>query len=300
MELRQLEYLGAVVRTGSVTRAADVMHVAQPSISKQIKLLERELGVALFQRVGRRIAPTEAGLLLAECAGRVLDEIRETSDALTRLASSQEGTLLLCATETVTDNVLPAALAAFRRDRPRVHVTVEMLGTDDAIPRVLAGEVDLGLVVLPVADSRLEVTPLFTEEIVLTAAPGHPWAERGSLPLDGALAAPGLLLSMPGIGLRGQLEREAQALGLRLESGLDLRSQHALLSLVARAAGVAFAPLTSARRHPEPVAILSLQPPLTRSIGWITRRGRRPSPATAAFLETLQETLRGFDDLTLA
>lgn len=294
MELHQLDYLRAVVRAGSVTRAAAEAHVSQPSISKQIKLLERELGVALFQRAGRRVVPTEAGLLLAECAERVFDDLASTAAALAQLAGAVRGSLKVCATETVTDNLLPPALAALRRERPEVHVTVEMVGTDAAIEKVLAGEVDFALVVLPLADSRLDMHPLFEEEILLAVPAGHPWGDRGSVELAEALTAPGLLLSMPGHGLRAQLEREAQALGLRLDGSLDLRSQRALLELVACGAGVCFAPHMSlgAWEHGGRLVALTLRPRLTRRIGWVARRGRRPSPLAATFLDLLRLTVQ--------
>src|SRR5437899_4464936 len=147
MELHQLRYLRATVRLGSVTRAAEQEHVSQPSLSKQIALLERELGVALFHRVGRRVVATEAAVLLADCAGRVLDDLAATVDALGELRRSVRGQLRLCATETVSDCVLPEALAALRHEFPGVRVSVEMLGTDDAVSRVLADELDLAIVV---------------------------------------------------------------------------------------------------------------------------------------------------------
>ena len=82
MELHQLRYLRATVRSGSITRAAEAELVAQPSVSRQIALLERELGTALFHRVGRRVVPTEAGIALAECAGRILDDIAATYEII--------------------------------------------------------------------------------------------------------------------------------------------------------------------------------------------------------------------------
>lgn len=287
MELHQLEYVRAVVRAGSVTRAAAALHVSQPSISKQVRLLERELGVALLHRVGRRVLPTEAGVLLAECADRVFDDLSATADLLAQLASSARGSLRLCATETVTDNLLPPALAELRRLYPGVRITVEMLGTDDAITRVLADEVDLAFIVLPLADSRLDIHPLMEEEILLAVPPGHAWSERATVPLAEALGAPDLLLSMPGHGLRAQIEREAQAAGLRLDSHLDLRSQRALLNLVSFGAGIAFVPLVSVHDYHGRLALLSLTPRLTRRIGWVVRRGRQAPPVATALLELL-------------
>jgi LysR family cyn operon transcriptional activator len=286
MELHQLDYLRAVVRTGSVTRAAEAVNVAQPSVSKQIKLLEREIGVPLFHRVGRRIQPTEAAVLLAACAERVFDDLAGTVDAIAQTASSLRGTLRLCATETVSDFLLPPALTELRRQRPGVQISIEMLGTDDAIAQVLEGAVDLAFVVLPLADSRLDIHLLMEEEILLALPAAHPWANRGRVDLADALADPSLLLSMPGHGLRAQLEQEAQVRGLRLESRLDLRSQHALLAMVACGAGITFVPAISAVPR-EGVVIQPLDPRITRQIGWITRRGRRLPPIAAMLIGML-------------
>jgi LysR family hydrogen peroxide-inducible transcriptional activator len=226
-------------------------------------------------------------LLLAECAGRVFDDLTSTAGALAQLGTAERGALRLCATETVTDNLLPPALAALRRQRPGVQVTVEMLGTDDAIAHVLDDQVDLAIVVLPLADSRLDIHPLLAEEILLAVPAAHAWAGRERVPLAEALAEPDLLLSMPGHGLRAQIEREARAHGLHLESRLVLRSQRALLELVALGAGVAFAPAASLRAPDRRLAALHLAPPLTRQIGWIARRGRRLPPAARLLLDAL-------------
>ena len=115
MELHHLRYLRAVVRTGSVTAAAEAEFVSQPSVSKQLRLLERELGVPLFHRVGRKVVPTEAAVALANCADRVFDEIAATVAAISGPESAGGGALRVCATETITDNLLPPALAGFAR-----------------------------------------------------------------------------------------------------------------------------------------------------------------------------------------
>jgi len=267
MELHQLRCLRSVIRSGSVTRAAELEHVSQPSISKQIKLLEQELGIALFQRVGRRVVPTQAGSLLAECAERIFDDLAATVLTLAELRTSLRGQVRLCATETVTDNRLPGVLAELRAHSPEAQISVEMLGTEDAVARLLDDTLDLAIVVLPLADSRLYVEPLFEEEILLAVPRDHAWAGLRRAALDEALVEPRLLLSMPGHGLRAQLEREAQARGLVLHSRIDLRSQRALLELVARGAGVAFAPAMSIEDFSGRVATLPLRPRLTRRIG---------------------------------
>lgn len=273
MELHHLRYLRAVVRTGSVTAAAEAEYVAQPSVSKQLRALERELGVPLFHRVGRKVVPTDAAVALADCADRVFDEIAATLAAVSGPDSALGGSLRMCATETVTDNLLPPALAELRLRYPRCHILVEMLGTDDAIERILADEFDLAIVVLPLFDSRLEVQPLLTEEIMLAVGRDHRWAREGRVALRDALAEPNLLLSMPGLGLRAMVDEAARDAGIELQTTFEIRSQQAILALVASGGGIALSPRMSVEGRDDVVA-LELDPPLQREVGWIRRKGR--------------------------
>ncbi len=286
MELHQLRYLRAVVRVGSVTRAAEAEHVAQPSVSKQLKLLERELGVPLFHRVGRRVVATESAHALADCADRVFDDIASTVAGLSGTANS--GMLRICATETVSDNLLPLALTALRERYPAARIRVEMLGTDDGIARVLADEVDFALVVLPLADSRLEVHALLEEEVLLATPRGHAFAELKAVPIGLALTDPGLLLSMPGHGLRAMVDEHAARLDLTLNGRIELRSQQALLAMVAAGGGIAFAPEMSLRAATGVVAV-PLEPRQWRQVGWVRRRGRHIPPIGLRLLELFSD-----------
>ena len=282
MELHQLRYLRDVVRVGSVTRAAEAEHVAQPSVSKQLNLLEMELGVPLFHRVGRRVVPTESAHALADCADRVFDDIAATVAGLS--GAEGGGSLRICATETMADNLLPPALTVLRARYPEARIRVEMLGTDDGIARVLADEVDFALVVLPLADSRLEVHALLEEEVLLAAPRGHPFSALEAVPIGHALADPGLLLSMPGHGLRAMVDEHAASLQVTLSGRIELRSQQALLAMVAAGGGIAFAPEMSLRSATGVVAV-PLEPRQWRQIGWVRRRGRHIPPIGLRLLE---------------
>lgn len=286
MELHHLRYLRSVVRTGSVTAAAEAEFVAQPSVSKQLRLLERELGVPLFHRVGRKVVPTDAAFALADLADRVFDDIASTLGDIAGTDSAYGGSLRLCATETVSGHLLPPALAELRGRYPRSHIRVEMLGSDDAIQRVLDDEFDLAIVVLPVADSRLEVEPLLREDVLLVVPPSHPWAGRPSVRMVEALADPSLLLSMPGLGLRAMVDAAARDSGGPLRANLEMRSQQAILSLVASGGGIAFAPRMSVQARADLVAV-PLEPAQTREIGWIRRRGRHLPPIAVELLASL-------------
>ncbi len=282
MDLHQLRYLSAVVRTGSVTTAAEAEFVSQPSVSKQLRLLEAELGVSLFHRVGRRLLPTEAGLALADCAERIFDDLAGTVAAISGPESQRGGSLKMCATETVVDYLLPRALAELMHAYPNCQVRVEMLGTDDAVAEVLANEVDLAIVVLPLADSRLDVHSLIEEEVLLAVPPSHAWSKRQSVSMAEALREPDLLLSMPGHGLRALVDEAGQQHDIAIGQKLELRSQAALLSMVAIGAGIAFAPRIALEQRTDVVAV-SVVPALSREVGWIRRRGRH-LPAIGAEL----------------
>ncbi len=288
IELRHLRYIRAVVRTGSVTAAAEAEHVAQPSVSKQLRQVERLLGVPLFHRVGRHVVPTEAARALADCADRVITDVEQTVSAITSAHAAGAVRLRVAATETVTDALFPEALARLRERFPAARISLEMLSTDDIIRRVLDDEFDLGVVVLPLADSRLDVEELFVEEVVLAVPSDHPWAQAGTVNLRSALEAANLLLSMPGHGLRREIERAAQELGVTIDGRLECRSQQALLRLVAAGVGICFAPSIAVARAPD-VSVLRTDPPLTRRVGWIRRPGRYLPPPAHQLLSELRD-----------
>ncbi len=291
MDLHQLRSLRSVVRTGSITRAAEVEHVAQPSVSKQVRQLERELGVVLLHRVGRRVVPTEAGHALAACAGRILDDLDATVTALSGTEGATSQPLALCATETVFDNLLPPVLARLRNAFPAARISVEMLGTDDAVLRLLSDTIDLAIVALPVTDTRLDVHELFDEEVLAVVPNAHRWAGAPEVPLAEALQEPGLLFSMPGVGLRALIEAEATGLGIALHPGIELRSQRALLALAGLGGGFVFAPAIAARGVHGTTAVPT-RPALRRQVGWARRRGRHLGPLAFALLEEVAAEAR--------
>jgi DNA-binding transcriptional LysR family regulator len=290
MELHHLRYLRAVVRTGSITAAAEAEFVAQPSVSKQMRALERELGVPLFHRVGRKVVPTDAAVALADCADRMFDELAATLAGIAGPGSTRGGNLKMCATETVADHLLPPALSELRGRYPGCHIRVEMLGTDDAIQRVLADEFDLAIVVLPIADSRLEIETLLTEDVLLALPRAHPWLERPSVPMEEVLEEPNLILSMPGLGLRAMVDEAAAHHGVALRTNFELRSQQAILAMVAAGGGIAFSPRMCLAGR-EDVAGIELEPRLRRELGWVRRRGRHLPHIALELLELLAPPL---------
>src|SRR6266404_1872914 len=142
MELHQLRYFVAVAECGNVSRAADRCHIAQPSLSQQLRKLEENLGVKLFDRLGRGIAITDAGRALLPRARRVLAEVRETEANLKREADGCQGTLVVGAIPTMAPYLLPAALDRLRAAHPECQVNVREGLTETLVEALADNEID--------------------------------------------------------------------------------------------------------------------------------------------------------------
>ncbi len=143
MDLRRLRALQAVVETGSVTAAAEQVGYTPSAVSQHITILERETGAVLFERVGRGIRPTEAGLLLAEHARDLLSKVAEAEAAIMALQRGHVGTLRVVSFPTAGASLIPPALATVRRELPQLDVALKVAERDDSIPLLRQGEADV-------------------------------------------------------------------------------------------------------------------------------------------------------------
>jgi LysR family transcriptional regulator, hydrogen peroxide-inducible genes activator len=171
MELHQLRYFVAVAHLGNFTRAAEKCLVAQPSLSQQIIKLERELGGPVFDRTGRKVRLTDRGRVFYDKAVDILAAVEVAKRATMEDAGA--GHVSVGAIPTVAPYLLPGLLKRFVQQFPRAEVKVIENLTEYTVQGCLEGDVDLGLLALPVDDDRLAVEPLFTEELVLAMAAQH-------------------------------------------------------------------------------------------------------------------------------
>lgn len=175
MELHQLRYLIAVAETGNFTRAAERVNVTQPSLSQQIINLEKELGHKLFHRLGRRAVPTEAGIALLTRARRVLLEL---DDAAKELSDSPDlgRHIYIGGIPTVVPYLFPQLIDECRQRYPHLIIHTRENFRGQLVRAVLEGELDLGLVSLPIKEPRLSIEPIFTEPLLLVVGKDHPLA----------------------------------------------------------------------------------------------------------------------------
>jgi LysR family transcriptional regulator, regulator for metE and metH len=178
LDVRDLRLVQAVTEQGTLTRAGNVLFLTQSALSRQLADLEKRLGVALFQRSGRRMTPTPAGERLLE-AGRDIIGRMERAEEEARGAASTSEAILRFATECYTCyHWLPSVLIEYRRRFPRVEPRIVASATRKPLAALLKGQLDLAVISTPVRDRRVETTPLFRDELVAVVSPDHEWAKR--------------------------------------------------------------------------------------------------------------------------
>lgn len=235
---RQLSTFHAVSRLGSVSLAADELHLTQPAVSIQIGILEDSAGTPLLSRQGRGIRPTAAGELLAQYAGRILDLWREAGDEMATLQGVFSGTLRVGAV-TTAEYLLPPLLVSFASEHPKIKLNLQV-GNRDEIVRMLAGhQIDLAIMGRPPAELKTTSLAFAKHPMAFLAAPTHPLMSRPDTSLA-ALAEERILVRERGSGTRTTVERIFKDAGLRLRVGSEMSSNEAIKQMCAAGFGVAF------------------------------------------------------------
>lgn len=291
VELRHLSSFVALCTALHFGRAAERVYVSQSTLSRQIQRLERELGVALFERAGRRVALTPAGRTLLVHAQHVLDEVREARLALRGAAGCLRGPLTIGCFDGAGVYFIPKVLAVLHTSHPSIVVSVATISTRDALPAVRDGAVDAAIVVLPVPLDGIQVVPLFEEELVLTLPVHHVLRSLRRVPIRMLLDQP-LITSRPGQGTRQLIEAAFSAAGRAPTVAYELESVQARKDAVRAGLGLAILGKTSVLRPARGTGLLTrpLSPPIYRSVGLATRAGRPPDPLAVSLAEMAVST----------
>lgn len=178
MDIRRLEVFCKVVELKSFTRAADAVHLSQPSVSEHVRVLEETVGDKLLDRLGREAQVTGAGQVLYRYARRIIALRDEALQAVRSYGGQLTGTLRLGASTIPGAYLLPQRLEAFQAKVPGTKVMLRISGTSKIVEEVLQGELELGLIGALWKDQSLVCQPFRADQLVLTVAPSHPWAQR--------------------------------------------------------------------------------------------------------------------------
>lgn len=283
MDERRLKYFLAVVEEGTVTRAAEKLHVAQPSLSQALRAFETELGVQLFHRVGRGLRLSTAGEALVGPARQIQRAIDEAYNAIAGVVELRTGTLDIAALATLAVDPMAGLIGRFRARHPGVEVRVLEPETADHVSTLVReGVCEFGAAHLPLQRDQLIAHPLGEQELQFVLPPSTT-TDRRALGA-GELARTPLVVSPPGTSTRILLEQALAAVGITPQIAVQTSSREAIIPLVLAGAGAALLPAPQAREaQRRGAAVRSARPRISRTVGLIHRRGSL-SPATRAFL----------------
>jgi DNA-binding transcriptional LysR family regulator len=285
MDLRQVEYVLAVVDRGSFTRAAASMDVSQPSLSDGIRRLEAELDVRLFDRLGRSVELTDAGHAFVGPARRLLRDRDAVIESVAGVRGLRSGTLDIVSLSTLAADPLGRLVGRFRAAYPGIVVHIaapDDVGAVDAM--VLDGRCELGLTELPPRREELVSVTLERQEIVAVCPPGTRLAVPGRLPVAKLRDMP-LVTTPRGLSTRDLLDRALAAAGVEPLIAVETSQREAIAPLVLGGAGTSFLPAGLAKSIGAQGAVVArLVPTLTRTVG-LVHRAAPLSPAARAFVE---------------
>ena len=265
LEIRHLRLVAEIADAGSMTKAADRLFLTQSALSHQLRDIEHRFGTPFFVRLGRRMVLTAAGRRVLETATRVIGDIQRAEEDVRRLAANSDGTIRVCTQCNTGYHWLAPLLTTFQRKHPRVSVNVAADATDRPVDALLDGRVDLAILIDPVADRRLRLRPLFSDEMVAIVPKAHPLARRRWVSAED-LAAQHLLLysSVPRESF--VLRKVLEPAGLQPARVSFIMLTEAMIELAKAGVGVGVLPRWSAQRAIASGAVTALS---------ITRRAMR-------------------------
>jgi len=184
LEIKHLQLVAAIARTGSVTRAGDALNLSQSALSHQLRDIENRLAAPLFHRVGKRMVLTTAGDTLLRAANQVLDVVGRAEDEIRKAGKTDAGLLRITTQCYTCYHWLPGLLKEYRLRHPNVDVHVDADATPRPLKSLVEGRIDLAIVSDPVRDRRLVQRPLFEDELVLIMSASHRLAGRAVVELE--------------------------------------------------------------------------------------------------------------------
>lgn len=308
MNLEQLRGFALIAELGHFTRAAERLHLAQPSLSRQISSLERELGVELFHRVRGNVALTAAGERLLPIARRMLTDAEKARGEMAELAGLRRGRVRLGATPTLCTSLVADVLVEFRERYPDIEIEILERGSRSLISALVEGALDLALIVTSVssegARAVLEREPILSERLVVVSAAELPdpferagrgarAGASGGRPISlGQLAEVPQVLFPENYDLRVAMDAAFGAAGIDPAVAVEGAEMDAALRFAERGIGVAVVPAMVAVNRPglraRPIAVPAAEE-LTRTISIARRSDMAPTHAAAAMQGLIRE-----------
>lgn len=289
VSLRQLRTFEAVARLRSFSRAAEELHVTQPTVSKQIRLLHEEVGLPLLEQLGKKVFLTEAGEHLYATCADWLETWGRFEQTVADLKGIKQGRLRIAAV-TTTKYFMPRLLGPFCSQYPGIDVALEVVNRDRLLERLARNQDDLYVMGVPPEGLDIEREPFMENPLVVLAPASHPLARRKRIPFADLANEP-FIVRERGSGTRLTVERAFQARDVPLRIRMELGSNEAIKQAVAGGLGLALLSQSTLSLDPgqNDVAVLDVEGfPIMRSWYVVRARDKQPSVVANAFLDFLR------------
>jgi DNA-binding transcriptional LysR family regulator len=292
---RQLRVFVEVARQGGVQRAAEALHLTPPAVSMQLKEVERQVGLTLFDRSGRTMALSTAGEYFLSYARRLLGTLKEAEDAMARFTRVETGRLTIGMVSSAK-YYLPRLLAAFHAEHPAIEVRLRLGNREELVAAMQSSEVDVSVMGRPPKDWPNRAEPFAAHPHGLVVAPGHPFASMEAVPAA-ALAREPFIVRESGSGTRAALEAYLAAHRLQPVFVMEMNSTEAIKQAVMAGMGVALVSLHTIglERGHGLIKVPQVEGmPLARRWHLVAAAGRLLSPAAEAFRYFMLERGKAF------
>jgi len=289
--LRQLQVFESVARQLSFSRAAAELHLSQPAVSMQVKLLEGQAGMPLFERMGKKVFLTEAGAELHQHSRVIAQQLRDADEALAARRGLSQGRLVITMVSTAK-YLVPSLLARFLKQHPGVTVKLSANNREVVLKQLADNEVDLAIMGRTPEGMDAIAEPFARHPHVIIAAPGHPLAKKRRIPLA-RLAQETFLIREPGSGTRGLLERLFAEHRLPLNVSMEMASNETIKQAVQAGMGISLLSLHTIELEltTHRLVVLNVQGlPIVRDWYVVHLAAKRLSPAAQAFRAFLLST----------
>jgi len=261
LNFHQLHIFYTVSERGSFSAAAQALHMTQPAVTMQIQALEEYFGTKLLHRSTKKIELTEAGKVLMVYAKRSIELVKETDLAMSRFTHMLQGRLLLGASLTVGEYILPRLLGPFNREYPNIAIQMKVMNTAQILEEMLKHQLTFGLIEAQVAHPDVHTEPVLSDELKLIVPSGHPLADQAPVTMEEVLRYP-FILREQGSGTRQVMEEELLRKGINaadMKIVMELGSTGAVKSAVEAGLGITFLSQTSVK-HELALGVLKLVP----------------------------------------
>jgi DNA-binding transcriptional LysR family regulator len=273
---RRLQVFQTVARLLSFTKAAEELHMTQPAVTFQVRQLEEQFNTRLFDRTHNRISLTEAGKRVHECAERIFELYAEMDNSVRELTGDISGVLILGASTTIAEYMLPALLGDFKAKYPDITIRLKVANTDGIVSQVESNAIDLGVVEAPVNNKNLVVEECRTDHLVLIVPPAHELAKEDVVPIRRVAEYP-FICREEGSGTREVMIESMQHAGVSpadLNIAMELGSLEAIKGAVEAGMGVSI--LSNATIQKElklgSLVAVQLEPPIDRPFSFVHQK----------------------------